>query len=506
MRFWLPLLLLCLAPALAAQKVDRVRSGFLSAPHGRPGTCAPYRVVFEAPAGSTAEVESRWGSVVLTRQVAVAGSPTQALIPVFVDPAVEVAVRVGEQQETFQPVLPPRLLPADYNRLYAAVFSRPAEAGRLVLPPEPGALAADYFETGEFFTDWRLFDGYDAIVLFNPDDVRLPAGSQRALAEFCSLGGSVFVAGSFRFGEQAGDLPAPGDPVPLVFSGVPVSRYEYGAGAIYRADFAALRDSPSARKVIVDALFHHAWFGALKAPGGPPPARALPPAPFSYAHGPGAEPTPGFWFFGPAGLLLLACAVGPLALARAARLRALQALPALGSAVLAGGLALLQPPPESAVEAYALVQSGPRNDGPAALRAWVVAQPQWRRQWQVPLEAPGVRILPRPVAATGWPRWEVDVPLAAGWASRPGVRLAKARVGEVLFRDYAKRAREGSTEFAQEQALLLEWWLENNAWRGREATLAPAQEPANWGTWLGDGQVRLRGAVSVTAGRLEREN
>lgn len=500
------LLLLVLAPALAAQQIDRTRSGFVSAPHGRPGTCAPFRVVFEAPQGSTATVESRWGNVVLTRQVAVAASPAQALLPVFVDPGAEVVVRAGEATDAFRPTLPPRLLPADYNRLYAAVFSRPAEAGRLVLPPEPGVLAADYFETGEFFTDWRLFDGYDAIVVFNPDDVRLPAGSQRALAEFCSLGGVVFVAGSFRFGEQAGDLPPPSDPQPLVFGGVAVARYEYGAGAIYRADFAALRDSPSARRVILDALFHHAWFGAAKAPGGPPPARALPPAPFAFAHGPGAEPAPGLWFFGPAGLLLLACIVGPFALARAPRLRSLLALPALGAALAAAGLSLLQPAPESAVETFALVQRGPRADGPASLHAWVAAQPQWRAEWQVALDASGARILPRPVAAAGWPRWEVDVPLAQGWSSAGDVKLAKARIGEELFRDYAKRAREGSTAFASEQALLLEWWLENNAWRGREAGLAPAQAPQGWETWLESGQVRLRGAVSVTAGRVAREN
>src|SRR5690606_38459275 len=147
---------------------------------------------------------------------------------------------------------------------------------RGVLPSTPRGAVCDYFDLADFFTDWRLMDGYDAIVIFNPQETRLPVGSQRAMAEFCSLGGAALVVGSFRFGEKAVDLPPPAEPRLMQFRDVPLQRMGYGAGAIYRIGFEELRHSQSAPDVIIDALRDHLWFGANRAPAGTPESRVPP--------------------------------------------------------------------------------------------------------------------------------------------------------------------------------------------------------------------------------------
>lgn len=497
-------LLALLAPGLCAQAIDRQRSGFATEPQARPGTCAPFRLQFDAPAGSTAKLEVHWGKVVLTREVAVAGPGATALLPVPAVPGARVVVRVGDQQDWLEPAIPPRSASAAHSQPYVAMFASDPLYARAILPNQPGTMLVDYFSTEEFFADWRLADGYDALVLLNPDDARLPQGSQRAIAEFCSLGGAVIVAGSFRFGELASALPAPGEPVPMLLREVPALRFEYGAGAIYRFEWEALRRARSAQAVVQQALSDHLWQGAAVAPGGPAPSRAAPAGLPLLIPGPPAQaaPGPGFWVL--ASALLLVCLLAPLLATRLSAAGWLPGAMLAGLALAIGGLALLQTGPAVMADAWTVVLAGPRDDGPRAWRSFVVAESSVT-VWRINLDDAANRALPRPLPAIdGRPAWLVDLPLAPRGLSGPVVELRQGLIAGQGFRDFAAEARTGGAGFGREPGRLLDWWLETHAWRGRMAALAPAQVqqvPVPPGC-----EPRPQGAIAVTLWRHEPGN
>lgn len=485
------LLPLLLCATLSAQAIDRGQSRFLSEPHGRPGTCAPYRLVFTA-ATETERVEVQHGNVLLVHEIAATpGAATDVIIPVFV--AADVVIRAAGDEHT--PRLPLRRLEPDYEQPYVAVFASDALYARPLLPTAPGEIACDYFENREFFTDWRLLDGYDAIVMFNPEAQRPPAGTQRAIAEFCCVGGVAVIVGSFRMGERVEGLPAPAEPELLRLGGVNAQRMAYGAGAIYRIDFDELRATGNSHVVLRRAILDHMWFARQRAPAGKPPNRA--PATRSILLEPGQpqEPRPGTLFFGLAAALLAACAVTPLA-ARRVKGGALWGMPLLAVfALIIGGAATLQPRPQPLLEAWAVFTAESHDpQRPAWLREYLLPGQDVNETVKVHLgDEP--RTLPRPWrSAQGQPGWQVDYPLQSG---NPGeqVTMWQGRVGETQFRDFAAMAWRGEHGFDAATAPLLEWWLEENAWRGRGANLAPA----TWQTPPGDPDVekRTRGALWV---------
>jgi hypothetical protein len=490
------LALLCCC-ALPAQVIDTERSGFLSAPNGRTGTWAPYRLVLREVVGDTLTVSSEAPGVTLTRQVAVAGlAETEVVIPVFVGEG----ARLGVGQAAHEPTLPLRRVDPDYARPYVAVFSSDPVYARGVLPSTPRGAICDYYELSGFFGDWRLLDGYDAVVIFNPLETRLPAGSQRALAEFCSLGGAALIVGSFRFGEKAVDLPPPAELQVMQVRDVQLQRMGYGAGAIYRVGFDELRLSQSAPDVIIEALRDQLWFGAGQAPAGTPESRVppvrtpmgppLPP--------PDAAPSPLFW--GLAGGLLLLCGLAPLVAGRLTRRAWPAQLALLAGCAGIAGLALLQTRPLPTLEVSALLRGG---EGEArCARVFLLAEREWTETLTVDLDDQAYRGLPRKLPGRpGWHAWAEDLPLVAQGAGRAGpVRLAFGMVGKLSFRDFSTRAHRGETGFSTDDAHLLEWWLDANAYRGRRAELQPLEWrfPERPGAEL---RVVPRGAIGVTVKR-----
>lgn len=491
---WLLLILLCASP-LAAQSIDRERSGFASGQNGRTGCFAPYRVVVKDTGGlDSVRVTSSFGNVQLSREVATEGRPeVRLLLPVFVGAGTTVSVG----SDVHEPVLPMRRLEADYGRSYVAVFSPDPVAARYILPGDPSLIMTDQYDLSEFFTDWRLLDGYDAVVIFNPADARLPAGSQRAIAEFCSLGGAVLIAGSFRLGEQAQGLPAPAEPTVHSFRGVGAQRFGYGAGAIYRVGWDDLRRSQSAQLSISDALLHHAWFGAERAPGGKRetranagPAPVAPPLPLE-----AAAPGPLFWGLA-AGLLLL-CAFAPAVIGRLTRRLWPAQLALLAGCAAISAAATLQERPLPVIETSVMIFDG---EGEAAsARVYVRVMAPWRDALQVNLDDPAVRYLPRPMSSgPGEQCWLLDVPLAA--AAIPGAEptlMEGGMIGAATYRDFAARAHRGETGFSTADAWLLDDWLESNAYRGRRATLTPLEWPET-GIRFDGAKVLRRGAIGVT--------
>lgn len=490
---WLLLILLC--TPLSAQTFDASGSRFLSSPHGRTGTWAPYQVALSGLEGlDTVTVRSVAEGVVLEKQVAVAGvSEALVVLPVYVHESAR--LRVGEEE--MQPELPLRRVEPDYARAYTAVFSSDPVYARGVMPSTPTGAICDYYELGEFFTDWRLFDGYDAIVIFNPADVRLPAGSQRAIAEFCSLGGAVLVAGSFRFGESGVNVPPPGEPALPVFRGVRAQRLGYGSGAIYRFGFDDLRNSPSAHLVMADALHDHLWYGATRAPAGNPPTRVPParnphPTPLPLDE---SLPTPLFWAL--CGGLLLLCGLAPVVIPRATQHRwVTQVVLLAGCAGICGG-AMLQETPKPPLEVSGIVLAG--QGEAASLRLVVQIERTWGDTLTVQLDGDS-RDLPRSTGSRpGWHTWVVDRPLVLIPEDRgePAV-LRRGRIGEQIFRDFATQAHRGGTEFSTGEAFLLDYWLETNAYRGRSAQLAPLR-PLSESYSQENVQIWHRGAIRVTA-------
>ncbi len=469
MKLILPLLMLL--PCLGAQAIDVERSRFLSGLHGRPGACAPFRLVFTA-ASETERVTVRLGNVSMTRDVNTKpGERAEVILPVYVSPDVQIEVA----GDVLSPRLPLRRIEPDYSQPYVAVFGADAMYLPTLIPSEPGRIACDYFENREFFTDWRLLDGYDGLILFRPEAQRPPPGTQRAIAEFCSMGGAAVIVGSFRMGERVEGLPAPGAIEVINVEGVSAQRMSYGAGAVYRIDFEELRRHGDAQTVLRRALTDHMWFGADNPPGGAPTARApvLPPA--FLAPGEPPPPAAGAWLIGLSGLLLLLCGVVPLVARRLAWGRWAWAPAVIAGSVVIGGLGLQQQQAPPVVDEWVLL-SGSATGGDEAVSARVYRLPGTGapREVQVSM-ADELRCLPRPFrSALGHEGWQLDVPLVRASAAE-GIEFAGGRVGDIIFRDYAAVAYRGETAFSTEQARLLEWWLEANAYRGRAALLAPAE-------------------------------
>ncbi|MBE7490762.1 MAG: hypothetical protein HS108_03210 [Planctomycetes bacterium] len=490
------LVLVALACGARAQAIDAEASRFLGEPWARPGTCAPYRLHWDAVPGATARIEVHWGHTVLAHEVATPDRRGVAVLPVPVAEDVKLVLYQGETITEHRPRLPSRAAAASHAQPYVAVFAGDPLYARAVLPTEPGSLVADYFDLADFFTDWRLADGYDALVLLHADESRLPPGAQRTIAEFCSLGGAVFVAGSFRFGEQAQGIPAPGDPVPAQLRDVTLQRFEFGAGAVYRCEWEVLRRSRSARAVVKDAIMDHLWAGAATAPGGPAPSRAVPATAPWLEPGPLADGAPGALFWVLACALVAGCAVLPLVARRLSPHLWLAPVMVAGFAGVIGALSLLQTGPAPLADGWIVARTGPRHNGPVSVSAWVVADPAVST-WVVNLDAPGPRLLPRPVAdVAGRPAWLADLPLASPVTGGQAARLDGGRVDGVNFRDFALAARNEGYGYTRQQGRLLEWWLEANAWRGRSALLMPAQ--AAGGLTPPGCAPRVQGAIAIT--------
>lgn len=486
----LSLLLCCAAPAFA-RAIDTERSRFLAEPHGRPGTCAPFRLVFKASA-STEEIVVEHGNTRLTRRVAAEpGETVEVRLPVWVAPGVTIRVA----GDVWEPRQPPRRVEPSFEQPYAAVFAADAVYVRTLVPTQPGRILCDYYENREFFDDWRMFDGYDAIVLFKPEVQRPPAGAQRAIAEFCAMGGVALIVGSFRMGEQVEGLPPPAEPEHLIFSGVSAQRMAYGAGAIYRFDFAELAQGPGPQLVLRQAILDHTWFGSEQAPAGPPQSRVAPAVAPGLMPGTPEPPRVGAPFFGLAAALLLLCALAPR-LAR--RLHwpgwASPAAIAAGAACI-GALALLLPQPRPLVDVWAVARAESGEEGrPAALRALLLPGAGVPAQLEVPLDGEE-RWLGRPMrTAQGAAGWQIDMPGSFAPEGEP-FELRDGRVGDAQFRDFAARAYRAGSGFQAGRAPLLEWWLEQTAYRGRAMSFAPAQwEPAIPGALEG-AELRFRGAI-----------
>lgn len=497
------ILLLCLlGPMLSAQTIDTQQSRFMGSPNGRTGAYAPFRVTLnDLGSSDSVTVRSLSRGVVLEKQVAVAGLETvEVLIPVLVADEALVSVSAkpgGPATDEFKPGLPLRRIEPDYARPYVAVFSTDPLYARGVLPSAPNSAICDYFELAEFFSDWRMLDAYDAVIIFNPSDLRLPAGSQRAIAEFCSLGGACLIVGSFRLGEKAVDLPPPADPTVINFRDVQAQRFGYGAGAIYRFGADELRRSRSAQLVLVDALRDHTWYGADRAPAGKPESRLAPeriPSP-SPLPPDDVLPKPLFWALG--GGLLLLCGLVPMVAGRVTKRTWVSHVILLSCCSGLAAAALLQTRPLPTVETSALIRLG-EGDATSA-RVFMIAEQTWREAVVVDLNDSTDRRLPRRmVSIPGWRAWVIDAPLVGKPTSvGASVELAFGLVSDVSFRDFGAQARLGETEFSTSEAFLVEWWLETNAYRGRRARLSPVE----WASGLvrfDDARLETRGAIGVT--------
>ncbi len=459
----LALCLLC--TALAGQSIDRERSRFVTQEQGRAGCFAPFEVHVTG-GGDSVEVISFAPGIELVHALALDGGSGRALVPVFVGANAGIRLRPGG--DAWQPALPRSVAPS-YQQPYTAVFAPDPVGARAALPPTPGQLACDYFETREFFADWRLFDGYDAIVIFNPGAGALAPGAQRAMAEFCSLGGCCLVAGTFQLGERAQDIPAPGEPQMLYFAGVPVQRFGYGAGAIFRVEYNLLREA-SAREVIRAALLHHLRFGAAGVPGGQPASRAAPALPPPLAAPQPAEAAPGIAFAGLASALLLALLLIPAVLRRLKR-PALAAPGAMLGAACVLGLALLQQAPQPRAQCAVIEFAGPEAHV-ASTRTFLVAEPGVSAPLSIMLDGTDLRLARQLPGSTGW---IVDEPLTRPQAAGTAAVMEGGMVNGLVYRDFLLRVHDGETSFAPADARLLAWWLESNAMRGRLAMLEPGK-------------------------------
>jgi hypothetical protein len=336
------------------------------------------------------------------------------------------------------------------------------------------------------------------VVIFNPVDARLPTGSQRAIAEFCSLGGTAVVAGSFRLGERVVGLPAPGELQVKTFRGVRARRFGYGSGAIYQFNADDLRRSRSAQNALLDAMLDQAWFGADKPPAREPESRVAPPRTPIAPPLPPADAVPSPWFWGLAGGLLLLCTLVPGVSTRYLKRTWPVQLALAAACAGVGGAALFQSRPLPTVELTLLVHGG---EGEAVSgRLFVCGEETWRDTLVVNLDDPDDHSLPRALhTRPGWHAWLIDLPLLEKPAAREdAVKLEFGMVGEDSFRDFATNAHLGKTNFSTNDAFLVDWWLETNAWRGRAATLKPVEWP-DGAVPFEDARVVKRGAISVTA-------
>lgn len=488
------LIIALLTAPLGAQALDRERTRFLCEPHGRPGAYAPLEVVFNAPgAGGVALVQVQSPGVVLRKQVALAAAgPTTVRMPCRVGADSTVSVDIAGKVDSFSPAMPSRPAAPGYHRVFVAVFTPDAALAAPLLDEK--FLLCTVYRMDECFSDWRMLAGYDAVVVLNPGEGRLPPGAPRALAEFASLGGAIFAAGDLTFG---GNVPAPPEPQTFDFAGVIVMRQSYGAGTLYRVAHERL-DTGKPGNVVAAALRRHHWYGAGEAPAGAPVMRGGENPPVSDYIQPGerrpAEASLMVYALG--GLLALVCLLAPLASLRVRRElwpgMAVIVLIAVGAA--AAGSSQAGPVPQ--VQASVLELASEAPDVAARREMWLVP-PALKGDFVVDLDAS--RILPHLTRPRGeWRVWMVDVPLTSKVMPREMVATFEAAYIEGLpFRDFAARSRLGETALDETGARVLDWWLEINAYRGRSAQIVKLPgviEPT--AHWPGS-QTVINGGVSI---------
>ncbi len=502
--FCLLLFVLCLAASTAAaQAINHDETRLLSAPNGRPGCYAPLQVVFDAPDGAkSALVESISDGVVLTRQVNIDGpSPVSTRLPWLVAKGSKVRVTINGQSDEFTPPMPSRPQPPSYGRIYAAVFSHDVGKARDIFK-SGDEMMCDYFDGQEdafpvggrvtdYLEDWRMFDGYDVVIVLSTVGRTWPERFARSLTEFVSTGGAVFVAGEFG-------LPAGGQP--RVFLEVAALYQLLGWGVLIRCNLNSIIDAPTPTRVVVAAIRDHRWRGNDTPPSGPAPSRAVT-EPFErgWLNPQGQEPPNApAWFFALAGLVLLLTLLGPIVGARlTSRVWVAPLAIAVGATALCW-LGSLQSGPPATVEVFT-VES--RGGDVASTRSYVTCEdiPGAPQVWTINLDAEGPRRLVRAAPARmGCRAWVVDTPLTKPLETGKSVDLREGKIEDLIFRDYAAKARRGQAHFGDAEARILDWWLEANAYRGRDARMAPAapanEPPADWPNvyW------RLRGAITVT--------
>ena len=235
-------------------------------------------------------------------------------------------------------------------------------------------------------------------------------------------------------------------------------------------------------------------------PSGPAPSRAVA-EPFErgWLYPQGQEPPSApAWFFALAGLVLLLALLGPIVVARlTSRAWVAPLAIALGATALCW-LGSLQSGPPATIETFT-VES--RGGDVASTRSYVTCEdiPGAPEIWTINLDAEGPRRLARSAPArVGCHAWVVDTPMTPPLEAGKALELRAGKIEELIFRDYAAKARRGQTHFEEGQARILDWWLEANAYRGRDARIAPAtpgdDAPAAWPNvhW------RRRGAITVT--------
>lgn len=484
----------------AAQAINHDETRLLSAPNGRPGCYAPLQVVFDAPEGAkSALVECISDGVVLTRQVNIekAGRASTQL-PWLVAKGSKVRVTINGQSDEFTPAMPTRPQPPGYGRLYAAVFAPDVARARDLLPPGDD-LTCDFYSEREAFEDWRLLDGYDAVLILDTANAAFSAKFWAAIREHRTLGGVTLSHTGLQSG--AGISPILGaepdeEASPWSFGECAGLRYVGGAGAHYGFS----RTGRFSRAVLIAACRHQRWRGDDIPPAGPAPSRAVA-EPFErgWLYPQGQEPPSApAMFFALAGLALLLTVLGPIVAARLTSRAWVAPLAIAVGATALCALGLLQSGPPATVEVFS-VES--RAGDLASTRSYVSCEaisgaPE---TWTIHLDAEGPHRLARSAPArVGCRAWVVDTPLTPLLEAGRPVTLVSGKIEGQIFRDYAAKARRGQTGYDEGSARILDWWLERFAYRGCDARIAPATPdrtpPTDWPNvfW------RNRGAITVT--------
>jgi hypothetical protein len=311
------------------------------------------------------------------------------------------------------------------------------------------------------------------------------------LMQFTTIGGTIVVVGDFIHGPNE---------QPIDLAGLSGTRIYQGTGAFYQVGFDNWANHSSRARVLIQAIRDHRWRGDDMPPSGSAPSRAVSePYERGWLFPQGQEPPRApAWFFALSGLVLLLTLLGPIVGARLTSRAWVAPLAIAVGATALCWLGSLQSGPPATVEVFT-VES--RGGDVASTRSYVTCEdiPGAPEILTINLDAEGPRRLARSAPARmGCRAWVVDTPLTTPLEMGKRVDLREGKIEDLIFRDYAAKARRGQSHFDEGQARILDWWLEANAYRGRDARLAPAtprDEPlADWPNvyW------RQRGAITVT--------